>query len=77
MAAILTIRRGRAAGGVPKGPAPDEPSPGTPRHGEQPGERGRVTVDLDDEAAFELVTAAAEGHLDVEQIAQRLVIRPS
>ena len=35
------------------------------------------TVDLDDSAAFELVMAAAEGHLDVEQIAQRLVIDPS
>jgi len=34
-------------------------------------------VDLDDEAAFELVMAAAEGHLDGEQIAQRPVIRPS
>jgi death on curing protein len=35
------------------------------------------TVDLDDDAAFELVMAAADGHLDVEQIAQRLVVRPS
>lgn len=35
------------------------------------------TVDLDDDAAFELVMAAAEGHLDVEQIGQRLVTRPS
>jgi hypothetical protein len=34
-------------------------------------------VDLDDDAAFELVMAAAEGHIDVEQLAQRLVIRPS
>ena len=34
------------------------------------------TVDLDDSAAFELVMAAAEGHIDVEQIAQRLAIRP-
>lgn len=35
------------------------------------------TADLDDDAAFELVMAAAEGNRDVEQIAQRLVIRPS
>lgn len=34
------------------------------------------TVELDDDAAFELVMAAAEGQLDVEQIAQRLAIRP-
>ena len=34
-----------------------------------------LTVDLDDDVAFELVMAAAEGHLDVEQIAQRLAIR--
>ena len=34
-------------------------------------------VDLDDEAAFELVMAAAEGHLDVEQIAQRLTLHRS
>jgi death on curing protein len=33
-------------------------------------------ADLDDDAAFELVMAAAEGRLDVEQIAQRLAIRP-
>ena len=77
MATDLTVRRGPTAGEVPKGPASDEPPPGTPRHGKQPAERGRVTVDLDDEAAFELVMAAAEGHLDGEQIAQRPVIRPS
>lgn len=35
------------------------------------------TADLDDDAAFELVMAAAEGHLDVEQIAERLRIRPT
>lgn len=35
------------------------------------------TVDLDDSAAFQLVMAAAEGHIDVEQIAQRLAIRPT
>lgn len=29
-------------------------------------------VELDDESAFALVMAAAEGHLDVEEIAQRL-----
>ena len=34
-----------------------------------------LTVDLDDDVAFELVMAAAEGHVDVEQIAQRLAIR--
>ena len=34
-------------------------------------------VHLDDDAVFELVMTAAEGHLDVEQIAQRLAIRPS
>jgi death on curing protein len=34
------------------------------------------TVDLDDDAAFELVMAAAEGQLDVEQLAHRLAIRP-
>ncbi|TVR36131.1 MAG: alcohol dehydrogenase [Nitriliruptor sp.] len=34
------------------------------------------TVDLDDDAAFELVMAAAEGHLDVEEIAQRLATHP-
>ena len=34
------------------------------------------TVDLDDDAAFELVMAAAQGHIDVEQIAQGLAIRP-
>ena len=34
------------------------------------------TVDLDDDAAFELVMAAAEGQLDIEQIAQRLVTHP-
>jgi death on curing protein len=34
-------------------------------------------VDLDDEAAFELVMAAAEGHLDVEQIAQHLTLHRS
>lgn len=34
------------------------------------------TVDLADDAAFDLVMAAAEGHLDVEQIAQRIAIRP-
>jgi death on curing protein len=34
------------------------------------------TVDLDDGAAFELVMAAAEGRLDVEEIAHRLVTRP-
>ena len=34
------------------------------------------TVDLDDDAAFELVMAASEGQLDVEQIAQRLVTHP-
>ncbi len=34
------------------------------------------TVDLDDDVAFELVMAAAEGHLDVEQVAQRLATRP-
>lgn len=35
------------------------------------------TADLDDDTAFELVMAAAEGRLDVEQIAERLRIRPS
>jgi death on curing protein len=35
------------------------------------------TVDLGDDSAFELVMAASEGHIDVEQIAQRLAIRPS
>ena len=35
------------------------------------------TVDLDDDAAFEDVMAAAEGHLDGEQIAQRIAIRPN
>ena len=35
------------------------------------------TVDLDDDAAFELVMAAAQGHIDVEQIAERLAIRPT
>jgi len=34
------------------------------------------TVDLDDDAAFELVMAAAEGHLDVEEIARRLATHP-
>jgi death-on-curing protein len=34
------------------------------------------TVDLDDDAAFELVMAAAEGQLDVEQLAHRLAVRP-
>jgi len=33
------------------------------------------TVDLDDDAAVELVMAAAEGQLDVEQIAARLAAR--
>jgi hypothetical protein len=33
-------------------------------------------VELDDDAAFELVAAAAEGQLDGEQIAFRLAIRP-
>jgi death-on-curing protein len=32
-------------------------------------------VELDDDAAFELVMAAAAGQLDVEQIAQRLTLR--
>jgi death on curing protein len=35
------------------------------------------TVDLDDDAAFELVMAAAEGDLDVEGVAQRIAIRTS
>jgi hypothetical protein len=30
------------------------------------------TVDLDDDAAFELVMATAEGQLDVEPVAARL-----
>ena len=34
------------------------------------------TVDLDDNTAFELVMAAAEGQLDVEQFAQRLATHP-
>jgi death on curing protein len=34
------------------------------------------TVEVDDDAAFELVMAAAEGQLDVEQIAHRLALRP-
>ena len=34
-------------------------------------------ADLDDDAAFELATSAAEGRLDVEQIAERRAIRPS
>ncbi len=34
-------------------------------------------VDPDDDAAFVLVMAAAEGHLDVEQMGQRLRTRPS
>lgn len=33
-------------------------------------------VGLDDDAAFELVMDAADVHLDVEQIAQRLAVRP-
>jgi hypothetical protein len=32
-------------------------------------------VDLDDDAAFELVRATAKGQLDVEPIAARLVAR--
>ena len=35
------------------------------------------TVELDDDTAFELVMAAAEGRLDVEQIAQQLANRPT
>ena len=35
------------------------------------------TVDLDDDEAFQLVMDAAEGDLDVEQIAQRLVTHPN
>jgi death on curing protein len=34
------------------------------------------TVELGDDAALELVMAAAEGQLDVEQIAHRLALRP-
>jgi len=33
-------------------------------------------VDLDDGTAFVLVMAAASGHLDVEEIAERLAVRP-
>ena len=33
------------------------------------------TVDLDDDAGFELVMATAEGRLDVEQFAARLAAR--
>jgi hypothetical protein len=33
------------------------------------------TPDLNDDSAFELVTATAEGQLDVEQIAARLAAR--
>lgn len=34
------------------------------------------TVDLDEDGVFEPVTATAQGHLDVEQLAQRLAPRP-
>ena len=56
--------------------------PGTDEHtGAQPvwHKRGWTAtyVTHDDDGAFELVMAAAEGHLDVEQIAQRLVTRPN